>query len=189
MPEAGGSSSSWRFRVIASAALVLLAFSVVGLAASWKADIGTTHAVVGPAPTDLNLSAGSHWIYEDPGGTVAWPLPSTDIRIFGPTGPVAVTQKSSQVSAADFGELFLGVGSFAPIASFTAEQSGTFTVHIDQPPGNTMFVATTGDLAIQRVILWIVLVVLSLTAILVWAIIYSVRRRRKGQQRALFPSP
>jgi hypothetical protein len=115
--------------LIAALALIgcLPVFAVQEMAA-----LRTVRAVDPAHATALRLSAGTYAIDQDPDAT-NFPLPGSSLRVTGPHGPVRTWETPWNISPSDLGGAFLGVGTFAQAARFTAGQPGVYRVAVTGP--------------------------------------------------------
>jgi hypothetical protein len=137
--------------------LTILVLSSVLLALGWSRTLSTMHQVAGPSTSRIALTKGTYWIYEDPSGDAYFPLQPSSITVRGPNGPLKVTATSYELQPGDIAAPFMGTGLFAPVASLTANISGSYAVTIPLLPYNDkVFVGTTESSALAAVGPWVV---------------------------------
>jgi hypothetical protein len=106
------------------AALVLIACAPI-FAISEMAALGTVHVIDPLRATTVRLSAGTYALDQDPDAT-SFPLGAASLSITGPDGPVRTREIPWDISPADLGGVFLGVGTFAQVARFKIGKSGVY---------------------------------------------------------------
>jgi hypothetical protein len=173
--------SSMRWRVMGLAVLVI---TVIGLTLSWMSAVRTVHPIYATQTNRVSLTANEYLIYQDPGGAyfaTASDAPGA-FDVVGPGGKrISVTAVPTTVHVSEVGGVFLGTGLFAPVASFTAPDDGSYTISLLKPDGQEkMFVGRTGTFALVRVGPWLLGLFAGL-AITVWSevVILTARRRRR----------
>ncbi|HEX4831757.1 MAG TPA: hypothetical protein VH478_11765 [Trebonia sp.] len=114
-----------------AASLVLLV-SAPAFTATALAGRRTVHAVYPLRTTALWLAAGRYSLDQDPDAT-GFPTAADEVAITGPGGTVAAAPAPYDISPADLGGAFLGVGLFAQAAHFTIHVPGVYQVAVADP--------------------------------------------------------
>jgi hypothetical protein len=160
--------------------IAVVAASLLGLVHLCVTESGLTKEAYGGSSSQLSLRSGTYWIYEDPGdGPYNTPgdTPSA-FHVVGPNGSfVAVAAHDDSLSINDLGGFIVGTGSFSPVASFDATQSGRYSVRLD-PQFNHLYVEVgpTQPSALARSLVWIVGLALGSALLIVSA---AIGRRRR----------
>lgn len=158
--------------------LAILVVSSVLLALGWSHTRGTMHQVSGLNASRIELTEGTYWIYQDPGGDAYYPFPPGWITVSGPGGSRKVTATSYVIQPDAVASPFMGTGLFAPVASFTATKPGTYAVTIPRMPYNDkVFVGTTYGSALIAVGPWTIGCVTGL-ALTTWGLLVLRSKRR-----------
>jgi hypothetical protein len=121
------------------AALVLIACAPI-FAMSEMATLRTVHVIEPLRAGAVRLGAGTYTLDQDPDAT-GFPLGAASLSITGPDGPVRTWETPWDVSPADLGGVFLGVGTFAQVARFKISKPGVYRFAVTDPgAGARLFV-------------------------------------------------
>jgi hypothetical protein len=162
-----------------TAGIAILIVSAVFLALAWSNTLSTMHQVRGPSTSHIELTQGTYWIYQDPGGDAYYPFPPAWIAVTGPNGPAKLAATSYRIQPTEVASPFLGTGLFAPVASFTATTTGSYAITIARMPYNDkVFVGTTYPSALVAVGPWTIGTITGL-GLTIWGV-GLLRSRRKA---------
>ncbi len=169
-------------------ALPILAVSVPSFIAAEIYDLGSVHRVDAGTTAAMRLEPGSYDLDVGQGPAGDYSASPAIFSVTGGRGPVAVRAVPSQLSAGDWGQMFLDVGNAMPTASFTITEPGTYRVSVasnDQEGEYLISGALVADpygVVLARTAPWAIAIVASLGVMAAcWGSI------RRAQRAALLP--